>query len=641
MHLVSLEVNGLKSLRDTKVEGLSHYNVLIGKNDSGKSTVLQALRLLQALEPGFGPRVPEEIVADKAERGIVRMKAVFWLTQGELAQIPGIARWQGDPVFERLRTWRFEFEMRHGHSNWSEGRTYLTRCGPVQGDDLGCFWALSNPPNRRTEYRMLDSTQLAQVLSHHERPLRETLDCEAAPPQTGGLFLPDGQRWPDGFHWGVLRRFVQAISYLSPKREVQDQLPVQQSLGLAPSGENLTQVLDTLNANYPDRFGSVVALLRSLFPNVAQVHLTREEQTAVLRIAAEPKKDATEAFRVSEVGTGIQQSLMIAASVVSTDDGGTVLLEEPENNLHPGAQRALADWLRKQAVDNDKQLLLCTHSTIFASNEEHSSTYLVRLDGKEGTKVAKLGPSDQAAVKEELGLRNVDLYGCNMVVLCEGDSEMVAMPIVLDALARQHGTTLAALGLAWRNLGGAGNSRVQWVEEFLKLLKDIDVKPYILVDDDPPVREGLKRLVSVKALGEDEYHIWSLEKTQPDRNASVTTEFEDNWTNEQLVDVAGHMAREDGIELDLDAVRFAKLCKQSEKRTSKVLEDYCWTQSRYDLDKKELNRRLAELVAPELRGDSKRTVQEYEFEKVARDIFRKLGGFDVEDTSDVGREEQV
>jgi ABC-type cobalamin/Fe3+-siderophores transport system ATPase subunit len=626
MHLVSLEVKGLKSLRDTKVEGLGHYNVFIGKNDSGKSTVLQAVRLLQGLQGTAGGAALGEIVADRLARGVVDVSAVFVLSDEELWQIPGTGSRQGDPVLERFRRWRFEFEMRLGYPDWSQDRTYLKRCGPVQGDDFGVCCALTRLDNPRAGYRVVQSEQLVAPLADEEAPLHQVMRSQPTVQVALPSTFAQGASGPGGLPWRLLDGSVGGMAYLSPKRQAHDQLSAQQSLALAPSGENLTQVLDTLNANYPERFGAVVSLVKELFPSVAEVHLTREQQSVVLRIATQPKKDATGAFRVSEVGTGIQQALMIAASVVSTEDGGAVLLEEPENNLHPGAQRALAAWLRKQAVDNDKQLLLCTHSTIFASNDEHSSTYLVRLDQNEGTKVTRLGPGDEAAVKEELGLRNVDLYGCNMVVLCEGDSEMVAMPIILDALAPSRGTTLAALGLAWRNLGGAGSSRVRWVEEFLKLLKDIDVKPYILVDDDPAVREGLKRLVSLKALGGDEYYIWSVDKTQSERNASVTSEFEDNWTNEQLVHVAHEIAREDGVEFDVDAGRFANLCRQSQKRSSKVLEDYCWSEGRYDLDKKQLNRGLAELVAPELRGEAERTVKEYEFEKAASEIFTKLGG---------------
>lgn len=180
--------------------------------------------------------------------------------------------------------------------------------------------------------------------------------------------------------------------------------------------------------------------------------------------------------------------------------------------------------------------------------------------------------------------------------------------------------------MAWRNLGGSGNSRVKWVEEFPRLLRDIDIQPYIVTDDDPKVREGLERLARQGVLTNDEYHIWEVDKMQFDRNASVNSEFEDNWTNEQLIDVASEMAREDGIDLDLDATRFGELCRQSGKRTSKVLEDYCSAEKHCNLKKRELNRRLALRVAEELTGDGERTIAEYGFEKVGRDIFTKLRG---------------
>jgi hypothetical protein len=113
-----------------------------------------------------------------------------------------------------------------------------------------------------------------------------------------------------------------------------------------------------------------------------------------------------------------------------------------------------------------------------------------------------------------------------------------------------------------------------------------------------------------------------------DRNPSVSSEFEDNWTNEQLVDVAAEIAGEDGIELDLDAACLAELCKESDKRTSKVLEDYCWTERRYDLDKKELNRRLALLLAGEIGSDAKRALAQYQVVEIAQHILVTLGVLD-------------
>lgn len=47
--LTRAEIKGFKCLRDVSVE-LGPFNVLIGPNDSGKSSFLQALREPQTLE---------------------------------------------------------------------------------------------------------------------------------------------------------------------------------------------------------------------------------------------------------------------------------------------------------------------------------------------------------------------------------------------------------------------------------------------------------------------------------------------------------------------------------------------------------------------------------------------------------------
>lgn len=641
MHLVSLEVKGLKSLRDANIEGLEHYNVFVGKNDSGKSSILEAIRLLGALVQRLPESEVSEIITDKRPKGRVQTCVVFRLSDSELGDLPGIAEWRSKPEVERLRHWCYEFEMRVGFDGWGEGELYVLECGPKSGRDYGRFVAARQSELPLNGYQALKPELVAEVLRRPEQSIESALDYRWPGGEASGTPIragSEGQGEP--FYVALLRSLVRRMCAVHPVRSGSDEMEVAETHSLDPSGSNLTQVLETWRSSQPHRFQAIQDLLMEMFQDLTRVHLPREGANTVIRVASGRDLEPLESFRLSHVGMGVQQALVVATAVLAAEDGAIVLLEEPENNLHAGAQRVLAQWLREHSIKDDKQILITTHSTIFARNEDHCSTYLVRLHQKEGTKVTKLEAGDEAAVKEELGLRNVDLYGCSMVVLCEGDSEMVAMPIVLDALARKAGHTLPALGLAWRNLGGSGNSRVKWVEEFLKLLKDIDVQPYIMADDDPNVREGLERLVRREALDGDACHIWAVDKAQLDRNVSVTSEFEDNWTNEQLVDVVSEMAGEDGIDLELDATQFAKLCGQSEKRTSKVLEDYCWIEKRYDLDKKELNRRLALLVAEELSGETGRTVKEYEFEKVAHDIFRKLGGLDGEDTAHMGRRER-
>jgi predicted ATPase len=631
MYLVSLEVKGLKSLRDTKIEGLDHYNVFIGKNDSGKSTLLESVGLLREVAGQLDARRLAESLTDKLPLGRVDVSLTVQLSDADLDQLPPDTDTRAHQVMERFRVWRYDLYVPIQVDSvqtyfWVEacgffsGETYtkVVDCIPTRGE----WWVLNNDGLQEVLSRADGAPDGARPAG----PPVSSLRIKQAP------YVRDMQIWPpDAPYLGILRGLKTCISELEAVRSAPDEMPVSATRRLEPSGGNLAQVIETLESAYPDDFDEVQTLVRQLFPDVKAIYTPTEGTNKVVRVSGGEELQPLKSYRLSNVGAGVQQALMVATALVSAERGSVILLEEPENNLHAGAQRLLSDWLRKHAVENHKQVLITTHSTIFALNEEHCSTYLVRLDPKEGTKVTKLEPGDEAAVKEELGLRNVDLYGCSMVVLCEGDSEMVAMPIVLNALARKAGRTLPALGVAWRNLGGSGNSRVKWVEEFLNLLQDIQVPPYILADDDPGLRQGLERLVRHGALTSSEYHLWTLDKGAMGRNASVSSEFEDNWTNEQLVDVASEMAQEDGIDLGLTVARLGELCKASRKRTSKVLNDYCSTEKQYDLKKRELNRRLALLVVEDIESNAERAVAQYQVARVAQDILVALGVLSEED----------
>jgi AAA15 family ATPase/GTPase len=54
MHLDSLKIKNFRILEDVTIEKLGHVNLIVGKNNSGKSTVLEALALLAS---GFNPEV--------------------------------------------------------------------------------------------------------------------------------------------------------------------------------------------------------------------------------------------------------------------------------------------------------------------------------------------------------------------------------------------------------------------------------------------------------------------------------------------------------------------------------------------------------------------------------------------------------
>lgn len=61
-------------------------------------------------------------------------------------------------------------------------------------------------------------------------------------------------------------------------------------------------------------------------------------------------------------GTGVQNALSIVAATVFSPEGSTIIIEEPETNLHPRSQETLVDLFNLAVRDWKKQIIFTTHS---------------------------------------------------------------------------------------------------------------------------------------------------------------------------------------------------------------------------------------------------------------------------------------
>ena len=83
-------------------------------------------------------------------------------------------------------------------------------------------------------------------------------------------------------------------------------------------------------------------------------------------------------------GFGTNSLIMLLLQLLSADEGATVMIEEPEIHLHPKAQAELAEVLTEVALEEDKQVIMTTHS-------EHITGRLLTLVAE-----GKLTPDDVA-----------------------------------------------------------------------------------------------------------------------------------------------------------------------------------------------------------------------------------------------------
>ena len=65
-------------------------------------------------------------------------------------------------------------------------------------------------------------------------------------------------------------------------------------------------------------------------------------------------------------GFGANALIQLLHQLIAAEKGATVLIEEPEIHLHPKAQAELAEVLTETAKDEDKQIIMTTHSEYVA-----------------------------------------------------------------------------------------------------------------------------------------------------------------------------------------------------------------------------------------------------------------------------------
>jgi predicted ATPase len=86
---------------------------------------------------------------------------------------------------------------------------------------------------------------------------------------------------------------------------------------------------------------------------------------------------------LSECGTGIGQVLAMLYVVLTAEVPRTIIIDEPQSFLHPGAIRKLLDILKGYP---QHQFIVSTHSSVVATASNPKTLLLLRKEGTERLK---------------------------------------------------------------------------------------------------------------------------------------------------------------------------------------------------------------------------------------------------------------
>jgi len=137
----------------------------------------------------------------------------------------------------------------------------------------------------------------------------------------------------------------------------------------SPRGQNLWSVLRNLNDKrlFDERYATIRGYMKRAFPDFVDIVVETTGPQSVY--GSFILRDALAPVMASGVSTGHLQMLLHLTSLFSDSPGyePMILLDEPENSLHPHAIAVLASAIREATQTGKRQVVIATHSPVLLS----------------------------------------------------------------------------------------------------------------------------------------------------------------------------------------------------------------------------------------------------------------------------------
>ena len=241
-------------------------------------------------------------------------------------------------------------------------------------------------------------------------------------------------------------------------------------------------------------------------------------------------------------GLGELNLLFIAAELLllkDDTDGGMklALIEELEAHLHPQAQLRLINYLQNEYNENDVQIIISTHSPILASKINLKNLILMKngfgydlAEGKTG-----LQKGDYLFLQRFLDSTKANLFFAKGVIMVEGDAENILIPVIADIL----GYPLEKYGISIVNVGSTAFLRYSGIMTRkdgnsigipVSVSTDCDIRPY-----------DVDSVTNTKKLNEKTTESANAEKAKNKKytNGSVCGFTSPRWTLEYCIAMSG------------------------------------------------------------------------------------------------------
>jgi predicted ATPase len=409
MQITNISIHNYKSLKNVLLN-LHKLSLIVGANASGKSNLADCFDFISevyrhGLEVAVGRKGGYENIAYRRTRRSkqpIQIKLSVTMTSDEWPSV-----WQR--IYKRKARQTFDVKIDHAFSFVARGyairadfsvvNEYLTISKKHKEDWIPIINISRDKDNRvKTRFErqlsLFDSdnseeegNEILRVLGFPSRVHLKDLISNTRIASTE-LFVALWSRLGS-----VIYGFTQIIEsirvfQLSPTKSREFGVPTPRP-ELDRTGANLPAVVDVMIKKHPKEWDSVLQVMRKILPELQRIEVNYTTSRTLGLFFNE--KGVGRPWSVDEVSDGTVQTLCLLIALFDPASKA-VVIEEPENSVHPWIIRSLLDAC-KQAADK-KQIVITSHSPIVI-NAVRPEDVLVMWRSKDGTQLKELVRLDQ------------------------------------------------------------------------------------------------------------------------------------------------------------------------------------------------------------------------------------------------------
>ena len=381
LNFIDITAKRYKLFDEVSIFGLSRVNVIIGKNNSGKSSLLDIIGAAYDIDnyAKLKSEIEDIFVSVSITETMVRD-----LFRGYIS----IGRWNPN-----------NFYKEYGDKT-IEGKVSAQR-------------SLINSDKWKSQIEIVSSDVGIQELKPHWRNGVESIQT----------FIDDN----------IFRR-IAAERNIVPESE--------SNMGVSPSGEGATNMIRKIinDSAYEESLieGMLLdALNEIMFPEAEyesiRIQQVRKKEETLWEVFLQEKGSSR--IPLSKTGSGIKTIILMLLNLIvipklakNSSKRYVYGFEELENNLHPAMQRKVFEYLYDFAVKNDVTIFLTTHSHVaincFYDKQDASMFHIIKNQGKAEVKRIE-SYLDKAEILADLDVKASDILQANGIIWVEGPSDRV------------------------------------------------------------------------------------------------------------------------------------------------------------------------------------------------------------------------